>query len=102
MFGLPRTWNLDAMFAAVSCLQLGDAYRSLLALPADLHPSNGRNLDDQITLLHGIMCRTFRQYCSTEDDEMFDGAGDSGCSGLGGGPGDGGFGLPDSQVEVGS
>lgn len=79
-------------------MQLGDAYRSLLELPANLHPSNGRTLDDQIGLLHGIMSRTFRQYCCTEDEQMVDGDDDSGC---GGGPGAGGAGLPDSQVEVG-
>lgn len=84
-------------------MQLGDAYHSLLELPADLHPTNGRSLDDQIALLHGILVRTFRQFCCTDEDIEVDDD-DSGFGGVGGDKDDvcdGGYALPDSQVDVG-
>lgn len=54
-------------------LQLGDAYHSLLDLPCDLSPSNGRSLDEQLQLLHGVISRAFRQSgLSAYDSDMGD------------------------------
>jgi len=54
-------------------LQLGDAYHSLLDLPCDLSPSNGRSLDEQLQLLHGVISRAFRQSgLSAYDNDMGD------------------------------
>jgi hypothetical protein len=70
----------------ISTLQLGKDYQSVLELPADLNPCNGRSLDEQVGLLHDIIAATFRRYCVPQDG---DDAGyqyethaeDSGCSG---------------------
>jgi hypothetical protein len=61
-------------------MQLGEAYHSLLDLPADLTPRSDRSLDGQLQMLHGVISRAFRQhgFCASDDDQI-DAAGYAGC-----------------------
>jgi hypothetical protein len=79
---------LQKLSACTALLQLGDAYHSLLDLPCDLCPSNGRSLDEQLQLLHGVISRAFRARCPCAYDDWdvggaMGGGGDSGVSGCG-------------------
>ncbi|WIA40444.1 hypothetical protein OEZ86_013801 [Tetradesmus obliquus] len=50
-------------------IKLGKEYQSVLELPADLNPCNGRSLDEQVGLLHDIVATTFRHFCLPQDDD---------------------------------
>jgi hypothetical protein len=66
-----------------ACLQLGESYRPLLDLPGDLAPGDTRTLDQQLQLLHAVMCRSFRQH-GCAGGASSDGA-DNGAAGSSGG-----------------
>lgn len=90
----------------VLVLQLGDGYNSLLDLPCDLSPGNGRSLDEQLHVLHGVISRTFRQSgltsstgdaaeCGSFGMDVEEDSGISGCDGGAAGFGKGGVDGPE-------